>query len=207
MTAKTLGLMPPEERSVDVYQRMMPWAQNARGLQPGGTAIVGDSIVKDLDPAMFGGGAIVLGAGGITVPILREMQGVLGLLEPAGSLVVCAGVNDLKYRGPEVVASDYLDFVTGLPEGPRILCLSVLPLNEEVAPAHGRDFISNNEIEALNRLLEEGLRGSKRLVFTDVRGVVQTAAGMPIPAAYQSDGWHLSDVGLQRLASAIRDSL
>ncbi len=207
LSAKTLGLAPPEERSVGLYQGILPWAEKARGMAPGAVVVLGDSMVKDLDPAGIGEGAEILGAGGVTISVLREAANLLGPLETAGTVVVCAGVNDLKYRSPSEVAADYLAWLNQLPEGPRILCLSVLPVDDSVAPSHGRSFISNAEIAELNQLLRSALKASQRFRFTDVQGAVLAPGGGPVAHAYQDDGWHLSAEGRRRLEVAIRDRL
>lgn len=204
LAAKTLGLEPPEERTVGLYRAVLPWASEARTVAEGSVVVLGDSIAKGLDPARIEEDATVIAAGGMTTHVLRECAGLLAPLGRARVIVLNVGVNDLKYRKPEVVARDLLALVDALPPDAEILCLSMLGLDESKPGNLGRSFISNAEIDAVNELVEAGLEGHPRARFHDVREVTAPEDGATV---YQEDGWHLASEGRRRLEDAIRRGL
>ena len=73
-------------------------------------------------------------------------------LARADGVLLAIGVNDIRHSDPAAILTRYAGLVDALPEGPRVLCHGVLPVDERVRPDPGGR--SNARIDIFNAGLE-----------------------------------------------------
>jgi len=207
LARKTIGVEPPEERSLDLYQRMVGWAEVDAGVPEGSVLVLGDSIMHGLDTKELAPDAFGFGLGGATIGTLMEGLPLLRSLGSARAIVLGVGVNDLKYRKPSEVAKDHAALLDALPPGVAVVVVSVLPIDERADATPGRSFVSNDEIRSVNGALGELCAGRAGCVFVDVSSTLADEDGRLRREFHAGDGWHLSPAGNAVLAGAIRDAL
>lgn len=207
LARKTIGVEPPEERSLDLYQRMLGWAEVDASVPEGSVLVLGDSIMHGLDAREIAPDAVGFGLGGATIGTLMEGLPLLRSLGSARAIVLGVGVNDLKYREPSEVAKDHAALLDALPPGVPVVVVSVLPIDERAEATPGRSFVSNEEIRSVNGALGELCAGRLGCVFVDVTGALADEDGRLRRELHGGDGWHLSPAGNAVLAGAIRAAL
>lgn len=206
LAQKTLGLTPPEERNLQLYQAMLTWSERDRSVPDGAVVVLGDSLLQDLDAAQLGADVHSFALGGTTVQTLREGLPVIRSLVRARAVVLGVGVNDLKYREPAEVARDYAALLALLPAGTALIALPILPVDESNPAVREKPYLRNERLSAL----EAGLQplcaarpGTRRLAVS----TLVDASGQLRPELYAADGWHLSDAGDAELRRLIRAEL
>jgi lysophospholipase L1-like esterase len=201
LAGKTIGLLPPEEWSLPLYARILDQARRDETVRPGGVALLGDSLMEQLDAGLIAADAVNFGHGGSTTRTLAVEMPVLRSLEQSRGVVLEIGVNDLKYRPIDAIAHDYALVLDQLATAPWLLAISVLPVDPNGDAARQRSYLRNDTIAALNNKLRAVCQARPDCRFVDVS--VSVSRG----DAYGPDGWHLSAAGNHALASMIRDHL
>ena len=134
LARKTLGLAPPEERNVALYQAMLQWPERDRLVPMGAVVVLGDSLLQDLGAAQLGREVHSFALGGTTASTLLEGLALVPCIERAGVIVLGVGANDLKYRDPEGVVRDYAAVLAALPPSVEVVALPILPAASALPP-------------------------------------------------------------------------
>lgn len=206
LARKTLGMEPPEERNVGLYQAMVQWSERDRAVPLGAVVVLGDSLLQDLGTEELGREVHSFALGGTTVSTLLEGLTLLPCAKRAGCIVLGVGANDLKYRDPEVVAQEYATLLAALPTEVTLVALPILPVDETCAAVAKRPYLSNARLRELDRLLAERCSGRAKTVRVDVSELVAKDGNLRTEL-HAGDGWHLSDEGDRVLGRAIARSL
>ena len=209
LASKTLGVAPPEEVGDDLYRATLDALVEDERAGDVEVLLLGDSLLAPLPADELGPGALNLAVGGTTVPTLSRWLPAIGALAKKPVVVLQLGCNDLKYRDPLVVASDYAGLVTSLRAAgaTQVYVLSVMPLDERTPAPAGRSFVTNEEIEQLNGQLASLAAGAEGAEFVDLRPTFRDDEGQLRAKFHAGDGWHLSRAGLDQLASDLRAAL
>ncbi len=201
LAGKTLGLVPPEEWTLDFASRILKQANDDRTVPAGKVILIGDSIMAQLDGRLICSDVVNFGLGGDTTRTLRDRMPVIRSIQQSRAVVLEVGVNDLKYRTVDQIARDYDGVLHELSTVPSIFALSVLPVDESGPAARHRPYLRNERIAAMNTELERVCSSHFQCHFLNVWPVMRESA------VYAADGWHLSAEGNRRLAGIIRSVL
>jgi lysophospholipase L1-like esterase len=207
LAGKTLGVTSPfdplpfdqwrDERLLTVLRQ----AKDESALLPGRVVLLGDSIVAQLDAALVDGDAVNFGIPGDTTRSLyARLPAIMGSIQRSRAVVVEIGINDMRYRDIDQIAHDYAVVLDGLSLSPRILAVSVLPVDERGSGAR-RASLRNVRIAAMNRELKRVCEAHARCRFLDAW------AALADHSVYSDDGVHLSAAGNQALGGLIRGAL
>lgn len=192
---KTLGWLPPAERSVEFYQALIATAGRGTDIRPDETVILGDSIMAGLGARAFEPHIRNLALGGMTTHTLRELLPFLPGLARAHGAIIGIGVNDLKYRPPEIIARDFTDLLGLLPVNLPLVLVAILPVDERNAEIRTRKYLRNNQIAALNARIEPLCHARPLCRYLDNTQAMTDAAGNLRGQYHIGDGWHLSPAG------------
>ena len=206
LARKTLGLAPPEERNVALYQAMLQWPARDVQVPAGAIVVLGDSLLQDLSSEQLGREVHSFALGGTTASTLLEGLALVPSVQRARAIVLGVGANDLKYRDPEGVACDYASVLAALPAHIDVIAVPVLPIDEHCAAIRERPYLSNERIARLDHLLEGCCAGRPRTRRVDISELVDSDGGLR-PDLHAGDGWHLSDAGDLVLGRAIAREL
>ncbi len=208
LAGKTLGWIPPEEWAMSLLFRILEQAEQDVDVPSGAVVLLGDSMIAGLDSRLISSDTVNFGIGGDTTRTLYARLPVLRSLTHSEAVIVGVGVNDLKYRSLEQIAHDYGMLLHRLALQPRVIILSVLPVDEAGEAARSRSYLRNEQIRLLNRLLRGECRKQENCRFLDAWPAFTAADGSaPRLGLYDKDGWHLSEEGSRVLAATIRRSL
>lgn len=168
----------------------------------GGTVFLGDSLTDRGEWAELFGDATIQNrgvAGDTTRDILARLPGVVAS-RPARVLLL-AGVNDLAAGEPvPAIAERYGAVVAALREGApgaRVLCQSVLPVREGLAPK----AITNRAILELNEAIAR-VAAERGCAYVDVRAALLDDSGQ-LAARFTLDGLHLTGAGYSAWAAVL----
>lgn len=206
LARKTLGLDPPEERNVALYQAMMRWPERDRLVPSDAVVVLGDSLLQDLGAAQLGRSVHSFALGGTTASTLLEGLALVPCLDRAAVLVLGVGANDLKYRDPEGVVRDYGALLAELPPHLEVVALPILPVDEHCEAIRERSYLSNERIARLDLLVAACCAARPRTRRVDVSELLAPDGGLR-PDLHAGDGWHLSDAGDALLGRAIAREL
>lgn len=206
LARKTLGLDPPEERSVSQYQAMLGWFVRDRQVPENAVVLLGDSLMQDLDSTHLGREVHSFTLGGTTVLVLLEAMPGLGCLEHAKVAVLGVGANDLKYRSSAQILADYSLLLNALPPELDVVVVPVLPVDERAPNVAARPYLSNRRIGELDHLLSARALARPRTRRVDVRELLAPDGSLRSDL-HSGDGWHLSDEGDVLLGRAIAREL
>ena len=116
------------------------------------------------------------------------------------AVIVYEGDNDIASGKSRMrVFKDFLEFMEktqALPEPPRIYVVSV-------KPSISRTRVWE-EMQGLNRLLEEYSRETENVTYVDVASSMMTPEGEMDPTVFREDNLHLNSTGYDRWAEAVR---
>ena len=203
LAGKTLGWIPPEEWNLQFCFDVLKQAEQDSIVPAGAVILLGDSIVMRLDPKAIADNAVNFGLGGDTTHTLYSRLPVLRSVAQSSSVVVGVGVNDLKYRPVEQIARDYAKLLDRLAAVPRVLVLSVLPVNDAGEAARQRPYLRNRSILALDQDLGILCGQWTNCRYLDAWPAMAASAS----DVYDGDGWHLSAAGNRVVAAFLRESL
>ena len=203
LAGKTLGWIPPEEWTLQFYAAILEQAEQDARLPPGVVILLGDSIIAELNPQEVADDAVNFGLAGDTTDTLYRRLAVLHSIARSRAVIVEVGVNDLKYRTIGPIVSDYRKVLGQLTAVPRVIVMSVLPVDPAGQAARERPYLRNQTIEALNRGLLTLCRQQMNCRFLDAWPAIAASPSN----VYGSDGWHLSDAGRHVLAGLMRNAL
>ncbi len=206
LARKTLGLAPPEERNVALYQAMLQWPERDRLVPMGAVVVLGDSLLQDLGTAQLGREVHSFALGGTTASTLLEGLALVPCVERAGMIVLGVGANDLKYRDPKAIVRDYAAVLAALPASVEVVALPILPVDEHCEAIRERPYLSNERIARLDYLLAACCAARPGLRRVDVSELLAPDGGLR-PDVHAGDGWHLSDAGDALLGRAITREL
>lgn len=206
LARKTLGMEPPEERNVGLYQAMVQWPARDRAVPQGAVVVLGDSLLQDLGAEELGREVHSFALGGTTVSTLLEGLALLPCTQRAGCIVLGVGANDLKYREPAVVAEEYARLLAALPAEVAVVALPILPVDEACAAVAQRPYLSNARLRDLDRRISERCSGRAKTTRVDVSELVAQDGNLRADL-HAGDGWHLSDEGDRVLGRAIAQTL
>jgi lysophospholipase L1-like esterase len=203
LAGKTLGWVPPEEWTPRLYAEILKQAELDASVPAGSVILLGDSLIAGLDSRAVSQEAVNFGIGGDTTHTLYSRLPVLRSVSRSRIVVVGVGVNDLKYRAADRIASDYASVLDRMASVPQILALSILPVDEGGLAAADRPYLRNRTIMELNQALRRVCRERANCLFIDAWPVIANAAA----DVYSSDGWHLSLAGSRLLAALLHRTL
>jgi lysophospholipase L1-like esterase len=203
LAGKTLGLIPPEEWTLQFYAAILAQAEQDARLPPASVILLGDSIIAELNPQEVADDAVNFGLGGDTTNTLYRRLAVLHSIVRSRVVIVEVGVNDLKYRAIGPIVSDYRKVLGRLAAVPRVVVMSVLPVDPAGQAARERPYLQNQTIETLNRGLHILCRQQMNCHFLDAWPAIAASQSN----IFGSDGWHLSDAGRHVLAGLMRNAL
>ena len=147
--------------------------------------------------------AVNFGLGGDTTNTLYRRLAVLHSIVRSRAVIVEVGVNDLKYRTIGPIVSDYQKVLGRLAAVPRVIVMSVLPVDPTGQAARERPYLRNQTIETLNRGLHTLCRQQMNCRFLDVWPAIAASPSN----VFGSDGWHLSGAGRHMLVGFMRNAL
>ncbi|HEV2672899.1 MAG TPA: GDSL-type esterase/lipase family protein [Aliidongia sp.] len=203
---KTLGLLPPEEFNGDYYRLTVQSALKDRDTPAGAVLLFGDSILASLDAQRISGTAINQGVVGDTARSLKYRLPLYQAIDRAKTIVIMVGTNDLKYREPATIGTDFVDLLAALPASKPKMVGAILPVDGNNLLVRQRPWLTNSRIEAANRAISRACDQVADCKFFDVRD--RTAAYFPDnPAMFRADGWHLSYVGRRLLEDFLAGGL
>ncbi|MBO0709730.1 MAG: hypothetical protein J2P47_00460 [Acetobacteraceae bacterium] len=203
LVGKTLGRIPPDEWSLPLCLNVLEQAEADARVPRGAVVLLGDSIIAELDRTEIGRDVVNFGLGGDTTKTLYSRLAALHSVAQSGEVVVGVGVNDLKYRAVSQIARDYARVLDRLVAVPRVLVLSVLPIDDAGQAARELPYLRNRNIQALNGDLRTLCEQRTNCRFLDAWPAVSAAT----EDVYGGDGWHLSAAGRHVLADFLRNAL
>lgn len=206
LARKTLGIDPPEERSISQYQTMLGWFERDRQVPKNAVVLLGDSLMQDLGSAHLGREVHSFALGGMTVSVLLEAAPGLGCLERAKVVVLGVGANDLKYRSPAQILAAYSVLLDALPPELDVVAVPVLPVDERAPDVIARPYLSNRRLGELDHLLSACALARPRTRRVDVSELLASDGSLRSDL-HSGDGWHLSDEGDALLGRAIAREL
>jgi lysophospholipase L1-like esterase len=177
--------------------------RTGRETSPASVILLGDSIIAELNPQEVADDAVNFGLGGDTTNTLYRRLAVLHSIVRSRVVIVEVGVNDLKYRAIGPIVSDYRKVLGRLAAVPRVVVMSVLPVDPAGQAARERPYLQNQTIETLNRGLHILCRQQMNCHFLDAWPAIAASQSN----IFGSDGWHLSDAGRHVLAGLMRNAL
>ncbi len=201
---KTLGWLPPAERSVEFYHQMMTLAGQGMPVRGDEIVILGDSIMAALPPHDIGPHIRNLAVGGMTTHTLQELLSLLPALATARGAIIGIGVNDLKYRSPEIIAHDFTALLGRLPSTLPLILVAILPVDERNTAIRSRSYLRNQPIITLNAHIEHACQARPLCRFLDNAQAMADSAGNLRNPYHIGDGWHLSSAGNQVLVENLR---
>lgn len=168
---------------------------------------VGDSLTHggDWGALLEVDGVVNFGIpGDTTADILDRLDQILSV--PATHYFLMAGINDLLrgVRVEEIVQNH--DAILARMRAAQPLAVfylqSVLPVNSQL----GYFLFDNSVVRALNAELAKLENTAARIHFVDLAAALSDERGQ-LPAAYSTDGLHLSSAGYRRWSEALRNTL
>jgi len=206
LARKTLGIDPPEERSVAQYHTMLGWFERDRRVPKNAVVLLGDSLLQDLHSAHLGREVHSFALGGTTASVLLEVVSGLSCLERAKVVVLGVGANDLKYRSPAQILAAYSVLLSAFPPELDLVVVPVLPVDERAPDVIARPYLSNRRLGELDHLLSACALARSRTRRVDVRELLAPDGSLRSDL-HSGDGWHLSDEGDALLGRAIAREL
>jgi len=203
LAGKTLGWIPPDEWSLPLCINILEQAEADARVPQGAVVLLGDSIIAELDPTEIGIGIVNFGLGGDTTKTLDSRLPTLHSVTHSSGVVIGVGVNDLKYRPVSQIVRDYARVLDRLVAAPRVLVLSVLPVDDAGQAAREFPYLRNRNIRALNGDLRALCKQRANCRFLDAWPAIAAATA----DVYGGDGWHLSAAGRRVLADFVRNAL
>jgi lysophospholipase L1-like esterase len=203
LAEKTLGLRPPEERTLGLYAAEIDKLAIDRRVPGHSLVLLGDSIMAEVDPKRISEDTYNLAVGGLTARTLGEMAPAIRSIGGARGIVLGVGVNDLKYRDVAQIKSDYDRLLARFTSHARTIVLSVLPVLENGPAARARSYLNAGRINSLNQGIEELCKRHPDCTYLDTAAAMFGAAPEAHAANFGPDGWHLSQQGSDLLAGLI----
>jgi lysophospholipase L1-like esterase len=201
LAGKTIGVTPPDEWNSGLVTRILQQAKIDRTVPAGRVILIGDSMVAQLDATMVASDAVNFGIVGDTTHTLLARLPVVRSIQHSRAVVLEIGVNDLKYRPNAEIARDYGAVLDELAGSPRVIAVSVLPVDPNGTAAGARSYLRNERIAALNVAIRTLCVAHATCRYLDAWPAMAEAA------VYGSDGWHLSQAGDRVLAGLIHTAL
>jgi lysophospholipase L1-like esterase len=203
-----LGLVPPEERTVELAVTVVEQARQDRTAADGALVLLGDSIATQLDGSRIAGDAVNYGIGGDTTRTLLWRLPLLRSVESARVVVANVGVNDLRFRPVPAIAADYRALLAAFPPSARLVMISPLPVDERFVSARGRPDLGNDALRSLNAAVRPLCEARPGCRFLDAWPVFwDGAAGGMRRSLHRGDGLHLSPEGSRALEALIRSAI
>lgn len=171
--------------------------------RPGAIWVLGDSIMQQLDVGRIDPRAANFGIGGDTLGALVPRVGDYPQIAGAAQVLIAIGTNDIAVRPPEQAAADYAALLARLPPGLPLLTSAILPVDETILAAPGR----NARAAELNRRIAALCAVRPGCRFIDAGPRLAAPSGALAPAFHRGDGLHLSPAGYDRLVAALREAI
>lgn len=207
LAGKTLGLIPPAERTLAMYEDLQDLARRGQDVPDGMVIVLGDSIMAALDGAEIGPDVRVFASGGLTSATLGAFLPSLPPLRGARAVILGIGTNDLRFRPEALIARDQAALLAQFRPGMAVILMATLPVRESNGEIRRRPHLRNAAIARMN----EGLRALCAVRpgchFVPTLSVMADARGELDEAVHAGDGWHLSPAGSSRLAGLLRAAL
>ncbi|MCC7011543.1 MAG: SGNH/GDSL hydrolase family protein [Planctomycetes bacterium] len=207
LARKTLGLAPPEERNLQLYQSMLGWSERDRAVPDGAVVVLGDSLMARLDARALGPDVHVFALGGMTTHTLREALPAVRSLARARAIVLGVGVNDAKYRDVQQIASDYAGVLDALPANIPVLAVPILPVDASADAVRAKPYLDNARLRELDTALRKVSEDRGNVLRLPIPDALVDGAGALRTEMHAGDGWHLSPEGSAVLAAALRAAL
>lgn len=196
---KTVGLVPPEEWSISVYEQIIKTSERATHAPNGSVFLLGDSLIVNLGEPTWTRPVVNLGIGGDTVRTLKGRLSTLKTLDAGYLFFLGVGVNDLKYRKTQEILTDYTQLLEHLPEKRPYWLIGIFPVDEHGSAAKARHYLRNANISEFNAHLKELCRKRTNCRYVDPEANLGFSQQQVNSNDYKADGWHLSNVGAARV--------
>ncbi len=200
-----LGFWPPaDEWSSIRAETVVAHARRDPDVPDGAVILLGDSIMAGIDAAAVGADAVNFGLGGDSTVTLAHRLPMLRSVGRSRAVVLEVGVNDLKGRTVAQIARAYGAILVMLADRPRVVAVSVLPVDETADLVRGRPDLRNAAIVTLNSAIRAACAQRPNCRYLDAWPAVFDPATLGLrQAMHRGDGWHLSAAGGQAMGRVI----
>jgi lysophospholipase L1-like esterase len=169
----------------------------------GATLFVGDSHTMSLATAAVAPLAVNYGIGSQRSDQLLETMPLYRSMSRAAAVVITIGTNDLLQGRAAGIGERYRRLLAAVPPGRAIVLSSVPPIARPVA--WGRQF-EPADVRPLVDAARAACKAVPRCTFVDAYAAL-TDAGAPRAGVLLDDGVHLSVLGYEAWAQALRSAL
>jgi lysophospholipase L1-like esterase len=142
------------------------------------------------------------GIGGDTTAGVLERLPTYKSLQNSKAVVLAVGFNDLRQCKNYEMLNNYRNILSEVPERPKVVVCSVLPIDENCR--HER---YNDRITKLNGSLEEMCLSIQNCKFLDLTDKLRDEQGNLSPEYHEGDGVHLNSKGYSIYNEALKASL
>lgn len=206
---KTAGYVPlrPEWDHIDA-EILVDQLRLDRSVGTGAALLFGDSIMAGVSAGVAGPDVVNFGIGGDTTRILAARLPLYDSVAQSRAVVLEVGVNDLKYRPIPDAIGLYAAILDRLRDRPRVVAVSMLPLDESTTVVRHRLDLRNAAARTFNHALRGICEGRPNCRYLDVWPAMLDPATGGLRAGYHlGDGWHLSDAGGQEMGRLVAEAL
>lgn len=176
------------------YKEMVRYHSRVDGnVKEGSVIFIGDSLIQGLCVSAVSPLSVNYGIGNDTTFGMMQRIGTYESINKASAVVVCIGINDIKFRSDEDIISNYLYIINLIPRSVPLIINGIFPI--DTSNIAGDVDIVLYRIKNINMNLESFSKNTNNLFYVDISDRLADAQGRLAAEFHNGDGIHLNAKG------------